>query len=213
MILVRTVTAQDQALSLRSQVHLATFVVSMLFLDALVLISYPGSSLAYQKFMNTTAITIGRVSTQCFPLQYSICETQLDEPWPKAVVLSLCARERAWLSFPFVRLSGAPLRGSGQGSRRIRYAHGWVKGWDREWSRACIGSLPQPPPFQGCGGELPPCCTTGVCERDTAYCRDGGPLRSMQHHMDIISVWIWSLSVHKAFDKQHRPVTKCNCRE
>ena len=39
-----------------------------------------------------------------------------------------------------MRPSGAPLRGPWPGSRRIRYADGWVRGQDRRRLRSCGGS-------------------------------------------------------------------------
>ena len=71
------------------------------------------------------------------------------------------------LSVPCVRPSGAPLRGSGPGTRGVRYEDGRTRGRDRQQFRACEGSrqglpLPQLPPFQGCVGRLPSRCTTGV---------------------------------------------------
>ena len=59
---------------------------------------------------------------------------------------------------------------SGPDSGRTRYADGRVRGRDRQRFRACEGSrqgatATQPPPFQGCVGELPSPCTTGVGER------------------------------------------------
>ena len=78
---------------------------------------------------------------------------------------------------------------SGPDSRRIRYANGRVRGRDRQRFRACEGSrqgatATQPPPFQGCVGEPPSRCTTGVGERccsDWVWReRDGMPTSSTE---------------------------------
>ena len=81
-------------------------------------------------------------------------------------------RERGpGLSIPFVRLSGVPLKGSRSDSRRIHYADGRVRGRVGSGFELAAEALvrglplPQPPPFQGCVGELPSRCTTGVGER------------------------------------------------
>ena len=80
-------------------------------------------------------------------------------PWPK-----VCVRERGpGLSAPFVRPSCAPLRGSGPGSRRIRYADGRVRGRDRQRFRACGGSC------QGATA-TPTAALPGLC-RWTAFWR------------------------------------------
>ena len=53
----------------------------------------------------------------------------------------VCVRGRGrGLLIPFARLLGAPLRGSGPSSRRIRYADGQVRGRDRQQFRAREGS-------------------------------------------------------------------------